>query len=1157
MADAADVKAISNLINTDPIFKYACASRFHIFFGHGTNAYKFARAFGGAPMLEACRECYENCPQCQSSGPKPPRHHVKHPPARKGEIVGDVLFWAHMPYFIAIDRYAHNVAVVPLRHMEAADLAEAIDVSSSFFSPLESIQMDRQFACLEGQPGFECLKTVGREDHTGQGIVERAVQEFKQAARRQGDASLSAYAARLMWALRICACLNRRVLLSIPSRNVVITAEGLQHGHYPPEIEEEWARHLQGRFANLVRRDTRRPVTAYSVGDLVWVHKEGPFGKRGQWNGPATVVSVDGSVRKAVVSLQDKQHHIPWSKLKHYQPNTSAWERLLHYYEDADNFLRPPPGDVIAPLLPMPASDPMQMSAEAREVEDDEHVEEDGDLVALAADVQSLAREPPADLREGSREGITPAVSQGPAAVSQPRRGGGLLSKIVLGLRRDNNMGLGSLRRPPQTAGVPPQLGPSTAVISSLLTSRALNCGLLIDTQAQVSIIGANCVDFPLLPSHWTQVTDFARSGSYKVLGEFPLTILGADTPMCVVEGYDGPALLGQPFLTLPGVTVSSTQLSRAGFGCMRLNNFSLDVAARGLSLPMVAAMKGVEYKDSELPPARDLLTPKALTPDSLGISFHDVATESPMSFHDVARHVSTEEGLDNTQGAMLAAGERWLGLGCVEPVDLVPRDGRLLRFKWTFQMKPVPGTDRKVEFARPVVLEFSGSSDLPSSALTAPGLNKDTWRLLVCFHLGRLNKGLPHGSAVLDFSKAFLNGDSDETAKLWEGTTPLYVRTPKMWEPIVGKKFMRLVKAVDGTVAGPRAWRKSLERLLLNRARMMYSDLDPSLFVGVWKGELVFVFVHADDCDCLGPREWIVWFHSLVHSVYPVGKLVFREPGKIVPFMGMDTILDHDEQGQWVMLLHPKGSYVPDLVKEVMARTGPILPSECGALRGKLNWLACTTSPDLAVLSRLTDDVLCLLARPVVAEYVQASPGLVLQGVDWDKPIELGAYCDSSLDARVLTKMRGRCAAVSYISNADQSAPSSIFAWFSRLHRRVYVGSDTAEARAYCEAASELAYFHALLCWILKLGGLTTRIDRVMRTDSQALVDFIENPYARTRDLDFLRVKEFSDALHTEHVAGDQNCSDALTKLYSSAKAQYTLLRHQMNNMSLGQPRH
>eukprot|EP00899_Mesostigma_viride_P011007 jgi/Mesvir1/19908/Mv25393-RA.1 len=248
-----------------------------------------------------------------------------------------------------------------------------------------------------------------------------------------------------------------------------------------------------------------------------------------------------------------------------------------------------------------------------------------------------------------------------------------------------------------------------------------------------------------------------------------------------------------------------------------------------------------------------------------------------------------------------------------------------------------------------------------------------------------------------------------------------------------------------------------------------------------------------------------------------------------------------------------PRAAILQDL-KVLSSSAWPLLASECGTLRGKLNWLACTTSPDLAVLSRLPDNVLCLIDRAVIVQYLLASPGLMLQGVDWDKPVELVSYCDSSLDARVLTKMRGSCAAVTTICNADQPTMSSIFAWYSHLHRRVYVGSDTAEARAYCEAASELSYFHALICWILAVGGTTPHLRRVIRTDSQAVVDFIENPYARTRDLDFLRVKEFSDCVSTQHVPGERNYSDALTKLYSSAKAQYPLLRHTMNRLSLGQ---
>eukprot|EP00899_Mesostigma_viride_P011589 jgi/Mesvir1/20430/Mv25331-RA.1 len=702
------------------------------------------------------------------------------------------------------------------------------------------------------------------------------------------------------------------------------------------------------------------------------------------------------------------------------------------------------------------------------------------------------------------------------------------------------------MRKPPTDALQNPVKAAMVSAFGTLGDQHGMR--MLVDTQARTSIVSSLHYN-PVRPSvHWECVTDFAGSTKFPVLGVIDVNVMGVLVEFCVVEGYSGPPILGQNFLVREDVWVNSTCLRREGHADLPLEDYA--VMSDCQLVAVIGNIRHVNYaRESDVPLVTQLLLPKRPSLASLGIGRHDVATQSPISYHDADVECQTEEGLDGWTKAIIASGERWLAYRAVEPVDEVPSGARLLRHKWTLERKLVPDTTTRVPFVRPVVLEFSGTSDLPDNAISAPGLIKDNWRMVLSFYLGQLNKGLPYESALMDFSKAFLNGDPKLAENVWAGTTRLYVRCPPLWQPIMGKKFLRLLKGVDGTVTGPRIWRLCLERLLLDVMHMYYHDLDPSLFVGSWEGQPVFVFIHVDDVDCMGPTPWLDWFCATVAQHFPVGKVIRRVLDKYVKFCGVDTMLTKDASGRYVMKLRAAGDYVQELITQLSSLTSQyIQPAECGSLRGKLNWLVSTVSPDLAVLARLPDDLMCSLSRNVMCKYISASPGLVLHGVDYERPIHLSAYCDSSLDSANISKLRGRCAAVVLLSNSatvhvPESSPSP-FAWFSRLHRRVYVGSDTAEARAFCETAEELMYFRAVLRWCLKFCRVIPQVDTTIFTDSQSLIDFLADPYARTRKLDFLRAKEYSDAVSLYHVRDNDNISDALTKLYAKARPQYDKLR-------------
>eukprot|EP00975_Prorocentrum_lima_P032940 6918176-Prorocentrum_lima.AAC.1 len=92
------------------------------------------------------------------------------------------------------------------------------------------------------------------------------------------------------------------------------------------------------------------------------------------------------------------------------------------------------------------------------------------------------------------------------------------------------------------------------------------SCILAVDTQAQVSVISAQAIPgLQLAPSPWTQVQDFSGKTTLDVLGQVMIPILGIQTPFQVVEGYMGNALLGEPFISYPGVTITASQLRVTG----------------------------------------------------------------------------------------------------------------------------------------------------------------------------------------------------------------------------------------------------------------------------------------------------------------------------------------------------------------------------------------------------------------------------------------------------------------------------------------------------------------------------------------------------------------------------------------------------------------
>eukprot|EP00969_Alexandrium_andersonii_P025022 1093333-Alexandrium_andersonii.AAC.1 len=213
--------------------------------------------------------------------------------------------------------------------------------------------------------------------------------------------------------------------------------------------------------------------------------------------------------------------------------------------------------------------------------------------------------------------------------------------------------------------------------------------------------------------------------------------------------------------------------------------------------------------------------------------------------------------------------------------------------------------------------------------------------------------------------------------------------------------------------------------------------------------------------------------------------------------------------------------------------------------VRGMVAWVAGISRPDLMVIARLPDDMLVELGSAKVADQVRASSGILLSAVDLSQPICMELYVDSSMDSRQVSKVRGRAAGLFVLR---QEGLGSLVSWFSRLHKRVAVSSDVAECRAICEGIHTSLYLKELLHQMTSNTPWPLQVTTLLKTDSMGMVQFVHRQMARSRDLDYLLLKELSSLANIEHIPGVDNPADALTKLVQKAAVQYKVLQSLMD---------
>eukprot|EP00899_Mesostigma_viride_P003690 jgi/Mesvir1/13321/Mv25522-RA.1 len=675
-----------------------------------------------------------------------------------------------------------------------------------------------------------------------------------------------------------------------------------------------------------------------------------------------------------------------------------------------------------------------------------------------------------------------------------------------------------------------------------------------IDTMAGVSITSPAAAEayYPLLPSSWKEVAGFDGQRAYKVAGQVLMPILGVDVPVQVLEGYKGITLIGNPFVSLPGFSVSAGLVTLEGVGSIGLYQYHVALAAltgRGppeaINHPedyatAVGAIRGAEYTAEPL--VADVTQPQKCHPSSLGIFPWSIATKSPVSYPQFKEDCRDPVKFHKWRAAFLRAQLEWAMYGVYGELMEVPQGAVKLNLKFVLKYKQVLPTDPVTFHVRPCVTEFRGSSELSEEELFTPGLSQTTSRVLTSVFLGLLDRGLDYAMACSDFQRAFLHSDPAVAEEVWRGTVYV-VKVPLVWQGELRCVYLRLLLGVEGLQSSPIIFRKTAERIFASMGAV-FSRIDSNLFHIHTPNphEPAFMQWHGDDWRLIGPRAWVRQFITAVAKLLPTSRTLWLDPDTPVPFCGLTYTLHRTPVG-WCIDMAAKQEYADKLAQSLPER----LDASAGPqLRGQLGWLAGTVRPDLSIYARAPDAVLAGMGAQHLRTQVLASPGLRVWGVDITRPVAMTIYSDANLESRTITQLRAREAAIFFLDSP--TGQPTIVDWYSRIHQRVVVDSNRAECRAFISAVDHACYVQHLLQWIADKARVALSLRMRLCTDSKSIIEFLNNPLASTTKLDYLVLAESATVLDERRwIPESENIADALTKPAMLSGPQYKLLRQLM----------
>jgi hypothetical protein len=454
-----------------------------------------------------------------------------------------------------------------------------------------------------------------------------------------------------------------------------------------------------------------------------------------------------------------------------------------------------------------------------------------------------------------------------------------------------------------------------------------------------------------------------------------------------------------------------------------------------------------------------------------------------------------------------------------------VPKGKKAVSSKWAFRV--TWDTDGAIKYrARIVARGFSQVPDRDFDSTYAPTLQFKT--LLVMLGL------IAHEDMEMeatDVGNAYLESRIDK---------PIYMVLPRdLWVNGVPRS-VRLNKALYGLKQAGELWNKLFNQFMLENGFTRCTS-DVCLYTKVLEnGEMVYVMTYVDDLLTAARAQ------SAIDDVKKMleGRFKMKHQGKVSQYLGMH--LERDRGNRTVSV--SQSVYARAVVEKHLAETAtesdiPGIPSiklrlsEKGNERplhdvvGKLRFLADRTRPDLlSAVNALGSGA----ARPSkehvraarrILRYVKGTmeSELVLGGRQSFVPL---GYCDASYTVDGDSRSQ-----YGYCLHMNSDAGANIVK--SKTSTVIPHSPCEAEVKAMDELAKEILWLRVLLEEVghPQAGPTTVYTDSTSGIDQLSAHKNSAKARHYCRDLNFLRTLIDDGVIRLEHIAGDENHSDLLTK--------------------------
>ncbi len=477
-----------------------------------------------------------------------------------------------------------------------------------------------------------------------------------------------------------------------------------------------------------------------------------------------------------------------------------------------------------------------------------------------------------------------------------------------------------------------------------------------------------------------------------------------------------------------------------------------------------------------------------------------------------------------------------------------IPANSNILTGKWVFTIKTDQDGNAVKYKGRLVIRGFQQRDgiDFNSTEIYAPVVRYSNVRLLLAI---AAIKGLH--VQQLDVDTAFLNGTVEED---------IYMYPPDGYSILSTNKtdvVLQLKKALYGLKQAPAVWYKQVNSLLVDTLKFKRVSNEYGLYIYNQDGIYCLISVYVDDklIACNNSN----FLMATKQKIFDTWKC--KDIGNVKTILGCEIERDMKQK----LLYISQCKYIREVLQRFNMTDCKCIDTPCSEQR--LSQEDCPASdserqhmskvPYREAIGAL---LFVTLSRPDIAYAVNqcsrfvSNPGLQ----HWTAVKRIMRYLKHTLDYKLklgghdTLQLAGYCDADWSMDLDDRKSTTgyvfklgnSVISWGVRKQRTVALSSTEAEYMAASEATKELLYLRS----ILKELDIEQTESTVLYVDNRGAIDLARNPvyHDRSKHIDmryhFIRERVQDNTLQIEHVPGDNNVADIMTKPLARVKhTQYT----------------